>query len=441
MVYSLLDFFTDPVLRAPTVGSILMCLSSSIVGVIILLRKRSLLGETLSHASYPGIALGVAFLAGVISPLSDIFAVAVLACAFVSSWIGMWLIDFLRSRFEVKDDAALCFVLSSFFGIGVLIASKMQMTHALLYKQIQGFLYGQTATMRDIHIVVYALLFFSTLLSVSLLFRQIQIFMFDHSFGKSIGMNVKLVETIVAVLSVLAIVIGLRSVGVIMMAGMLIAPALAARQFSDCLKTTFILAGTIGAISGFLGNYLSVIIPIMISAGKLSLPTGPMILLTASFLCILSLLFASKKGLIPRILRIKRFQKNCLQENILKYFWKFSNDQGLKFEQVAKELGLSYWSLKLRIRKLVKKKWLFRDQNLFFLTPIGEKKARDIVRLHRLWELYLVHLGQAKDRVHASAEEMEHIITPELEKQLTDFLKNPTKDPHNQPIPQRGHDL
>ena len=125
----------------------------------------------------------------------------------------------------------------------------------------------------------------------------------------------------------------------------------------------------------------------------------------------------------------------------MKYFWKFSHDQGLKFEQIAKDLGLSNWSLRLRIRKLVKKKWLFSRQNLFFLSPLGEKKARDVVRLHRLWELYLVHLGHAKDRVHASAEEMEHIITPELEKQLTDFLKNPTKDPHNQPIPQRGHVL
>lgn len=441
MIYSWLDFFSDPVLRAPTIGSILMCLSSSIVGVIVVLRKRSLLGETLSHASYPGIALGVTFLAGVISPLSDIFAVAVLVCAFISSWIGMWLIDFLRTRFMVKDDAALCFVLSSFFGFGVLIASRMQTTHALLFKQIQGFLYGQTATMRDVHIVVYGLLFVIMLSCVGLLFREMQIFMFDRSFGKSMGMNIKLVETVIAILSVLAIVIGIRSVGVIMMAGMLIAPALAARQFSDRLKIIFILAGAIGALSGFFGNYFSVILPMMIGATKLSLPTGPMILLTASFVCITSLLCAPKKGLIPRILRIKRFQRNCQQENILKFFWKCAIDEGLMIDQIAKSLGLSYWLLRSRIQRLVKKKWLIKQGSLFFLTPLGEQKARDVVRLHRLWELYLVHLGQAKDRVHASAEEMEHIITPELEKQLTEFLKNPTKDPHNQPIPQRGHGL
>ena len=66
------------------------------------------------------------------------------------------------------------------------------------------------------------------------------------------------------------------------------------------------------------------------------------------------------------------------------------------------------------------------------------QKAARIIRLHRLWEVYLVYLGQNRDKVHRNAEEMEHIITPELEKELTDLLKDPKQDPHHQPIPQRG---
>ena len=160
MDYSFFDFFTDPVLRAPTLGSIFMCLSSSLAGVVVLLKKRSLLGESLSHAAYPGIALGVVLLAPFFSPSSEGFSLAILGCAFVSSLIGMLVIDILQKKFRVKDDAALCFVLSSFFGLGVLIVSRIQTTHALWYKQVQAFLYGQTATMRVVHVWIYLGLLF-----------------------------------------------------------------------------------------------------------------------------------------------------------------------------------------------------------------------------------------------------------------------------------------
>ncbi|MCX6991149.1 MAG: metal ABC transporter permease [Chlamydiae bacterium] len=437
MNYSLVDFFTDPVLRAPTLGSIFMCLSSSLAGVIVVIRKRSLLGESLSHASYPGIALGVTLLASFFSPSSDGFAIAVLFCAFISSLLGMLLIDLLQKRFSVKDDAALCFVLSSFFGLGVLIASRIQTTHALWYKQVQGFLYGQTATMQDIHIVIYAALLFVTISVVVLLYREIQMLIFDKAFGQSIGINFRLVEIVILLLTVLAIVIGIRSVGIVMMAGMLIAPALAARQLTQSLKFTFLISGIIGALSGFLGNYFSVMIPYYLHAEKLSLPTGPMILLVASFICLLALLFAPQKGLITRMLRVIKFRRNCQLENILKALWK-DESRGVTLKEVSSMQNLSSIIAFLRVRKLASKGWLDFINKRYFLSTRGKSKAREIVRLHRLWELYLVHLGAAKDKVHASAEEMEHVLTPDLEKQLTELLNDPLKDPHDQPIPHRG---
>jgi len=437
MNYSLVDFFTDPVLRAPTLGSIFMCLSSSLAGVIVVIRKRSLLGESLSHASYPGIALGVTLLASFFSPSSDGFAIAVLFCAFISSLVGMLLIDLLQKRFSVKDDAALCFVLSSFFGLGVLIASRIQTTHALWYKQVQGFLYGQTATMQDIHIVIYAVLLLVTGSLIVLLYRDIQMLIFDKAFGQSIGINFRLVEIVILFLTVLAIVIGIRSVGIVMMAGMLIAPALAARQLTQSLKFTFLISGIIGALSGFLGNYFSVMIPYYLHAEKLSLPTGPMILLVASFICLLALLFAPQKGLITRMMRVVKFRRNCQLENILKALWK-DLGRGVTLKEVSSMQNLSLSIALLRIRKLSSKGWLDCTNKRYCLSSSGEVKAREIVRLHRLWELYLVHLGAAKDKVHASAEEMEHVLTPDLEKQLTDLLNDPLKDPHDQPIPHKG---
>jgi manganese/zinc/iron transport system permease protein len=379
----------------------------------------------------------VTFLASFFSPSSDGFALAVLACAFGSSFLGMLLIDALQKRFKVKDDAALCFVLSVFFGFGVLIASRIQTTHALWYKQIQAFLYGQAATMRDIHIVIYATLFLITTAIIVFLYREIQILTFDKSFGQSIGINARFVEMVLLLLTVLAIVIGIRSVGVVMMAGMLIAPALAARLLTNRLKTTFFIAGIIGGISGFSGNYFSVMIPYYLHAEKLSLPTGPMILLSAVFICLLALFFAPQKGLFTRMVRVLKFKRNCQLENILKALWKEESNKGVSLAEVAYSQNLPRFKAWLRMRKLLAKKWLMRSGKRYLLSETGEKKAKEVVRLHRLWELYLVHLGHSKDKVHASAEEMEHVLTPELEKQLTELLDNPGRDPHDQPIPKK----
>lgn len=405
-----LFFFTDPVLRAPTLGCMLMCLASSLVGVIVFLRKRSLVGETLSHASYPGVVLSVLLF----SFSEDFLAFGVLVGAFATSLLGFKTIVFLERRMKVSSDAALTFVLSTFFGFAILIASRLQVTHALWYKQAQLFLYGQAATMTDIHVAIYALLACATILFILLVYRHLEAVLFDRDFSMSIDIRTKFISNATLFLLALAIVIGIRSVGVVLMSGMLIAPAVAARQFTHRLSTLFIFAGLFGLISGFLGNYLSVVLP----NGEYSLPTGPMILLSAGSLCILSLLFAPQSGLAVRFFRIRRFKTQCQMENALKTLWRFG----------TRPSPWMCWWLKQR-------RWV--DGN-FQLTPLGSKRAERIIRLHRLWEVYLVdYMGQGVEKVHRNAEELEHLMTKELEEELTELLADPKQDPHQQPIPPR----
>ncbi len=310
-----------------------MCLSSALVGVVVFLRKRSLLGEALSHATYPGVVLSVLFMALFFPLSSDLMALAILIGAFLTSLLGLWVIEKLERRFHVKNDAALCFVLSVFFGFGVLVASRIQYTHALWYKTVQIFLYGQAATMTDIHVFIYATLAIFLALALIFLYRQIEMVIFDRDFSKTVGVAIRSVDGLLFVLLLLAIVIGIRSVGVVLMAGMLIAPAVAARQLTHRLWAVFLFAAAIGAISGFLGNYLSVEIPAW-GSWKVSLPTGPMILLSASTICFFSLLFAPQNGLISRLLRILYFQKQRMEENLLKYFWR----RGIAGEVTVEEI-------------------------------------------------------------------------------------------------------
>lgn len=430
-------YFTDPVLQAPTIGSMLMCLSSALVGVIVFLRKRSLLGEALSHATYPGVVLSVLFMATFFPDAYDFMALGILIGAFVTSLLGLWAIEKMERSYHVKNDAALCFVLSIFFGVGVLIASRVQSTHALWYKTIQIFLYGQAATMTDVHIYIYAVLALVLISVLFFLFRQIQMSVFDRDFSKTVGLPIRSVDTLLFLLLVLAIVIGIRSVGVVLMAGMLIAPAVAARQLTHRLWLVFIYAALIGAFSGFLGNYLSVEVPAW-GGGEwnFSLPTGPMILLSASLLCILSLLFAPQNGLLTRLFRILRFREQCRAENLLKYFWRRREGYEASYAEIKQWQSLSFLQMRLLIANLKKQGWVEETfSHKLKLTHDGYLRATRIVRLHRLWEAYLVFLGQGVEKVHRSAEEMEHIITPELERELEELLGNPKHDPHAQPIP------
>lgn len=399
----MLEFFTDPVLRAPTIGTMLMCLSAGIIGCLAFLQKRSLVGEALSHATYPGVVLSVAF-AAIFLPFSeDGAALSILLGAFLSGILGLVVIGHMEKRLKISSDAALCFVLAIFFGVGVLIASRLQITHALWFRQIQIFLFGQAATMVDAHIILYAILALFVVLTIVLLFRYLEMLYFDPVFADSVGMRTTLINGVIYFLLVLAIVVGMRSVGVVLMSGMLIAPAAAARQWSKKLSSFFIISALIGMVSGFLGNALSVLIPKWAGQPRLPLATGPMIILVATALCLFSLLFAPQRGYFTRKLRITRFRLRCKEENILK----------------ALHEGESYRAHPLLLWRMQLKGWIEDGK----LTEKGQAEAEKLVRLHRLWELYLIYMGQGAERVHASAEAMEHILTPEIEKQLLYLLE------------------
>ncbi len=410
-----LDFFTDPVLRPSAIGSMLMCLSSALVGVIVFLRKRSLIGETLSHATFPGVVLGVA-VAAFLFPFSDEgSALAILVGAFLFAYLGLKTVNVLENRLHVKSDSALCFVLASFFGVGILLASRLQQTHPLWYKQALAFLYGQTATMTNMHVMIYTIFGLLILGFIVVFYRYLEAINFDSAFADTLGIRSKRLDDTMFLLIVLAIVVGIRSVGVVLMAGMLICPAIAARPLSRNLVHHFIFAGAIGIASGFLGNYLSILIP----GQSYSLPTGPMILLSSAAICLLSLLFAPNNGLIIRYLRIRKFRFQCTLENALKSLWK-----GQKKDKPFPKL------IHLQLKR---KNWIDQEGKL---TSAGKAMAEKIIRLHRLWEVYLVdYLGQKADKVHKTAEELEHLMSPDLERELTDLLNNPKLDPHHQPIP------
>lgn len=439
------SYFTDAVLRGPTIGSMLMCLSAALVGVIVFLRKQSLIGEALSHAAYPGVIVGVIVSGLFVSEGSDdlILAITVIVGAFISAMLGLLVFTQLERKLKIRSDSALCFVLSAFFGIGLTLASHIQFTHTSLYRQAQAYLYGQAATMTDAHIAIYGSLAFVLIITIIILGKELRIITFNREFAKSMGIPVRMIDLVIAFLTVLAVVVGIRSVGVVLMSAMLIAPPAAARQFTNKFHVMMILAACFGLASGFLGNYFSVELSLYLSqqypSARLAIPTGPMIVLVASVICLLSLLFAPERGLLLRLTRMALFRYQCIQENILKAFWRHGPQQEISFDQMRQFQSASPLYLRAILMSLVYNGWLKKTgSNTYLLTSAGQLWAAKVVRLHRLWEVYLAdYLGVGAERVHCNAEEMEHILTPEIEQELILLLKNPQMDPHQQRIPSK----
>lgn len=444
---NLYSFFFDPLLRAPTLGCMLMCLGASLVGVIVFLQKQSLIGEVLSHAAYPGVILGT-IVAGLLSVKEfeeTKIALLILTGAFSTSLIGLGFIRWME-KMKIPSDAALCFVLSTFFGIGITLTSEVQFSFTALYKQVLTYLYGQAATMTDSHIIIYSLLAIGISLVIFLFYKEIQLLVFDRDYAKSLNLPIQQLDLLLFSIITVAVIIGIRSVGVVLMSAMLIAPAAAARQFTQKLPTMFMLAGLFGLLSGFFGVYTSVQGTILLAQfyplSRINLPTGPMIVLVASLICLLALLFAPERGWVIRLFRIANFRFQCIGENILKTIWRFQKNgqDSVSLKQLQGLQSVSSFYLSFIIWRLQKEGWIKRENAHFYeLTQDGNYRAEKIVRLHRLWEVYLTdYLGIGGEKVHRNAEEMEHILTPELERELALLLNDPKEDPHHQPIPPEG---
>ncbi len=343
----------------------------------------------------------------------------------------------MKTHLNIKEDAALCFVLSTMVGLGIFIVSLVQHSHPLWLKSVQMFFYGQVATMMPIHVALYGLLALLATLFVLWQLPTLQMALFDRDFAHAMGVKLIRLDQMISALFALAVIIGIKAVGVALMSGMLIAPAVCARALSCRLKTLFVIAGGIGVLCGALGNIFSYELPILFAgpgARPFNLPTGPLILIAAALMSFLALIFAPREGAFYRWWQMKCFERRIVWENVLKVVWKKGADRLYSSSELLSMGGISRSSLyKAKVKGQIR-----RVKGGWQLTMSGRRKAQHIVRSHRLFELYLSsHLNIHDSDVHAIAEEMEHFITPEVEAELTELLRDPKSDPHAQPIPER----
>ena len=256
---------------------------------------------------------------------------------------------------------------------------------------------------------------------------------FDPNFGQAIGFPIQGIRFVFNVLMILAVVIGIQAIGVVLMAALLITPAAAARFWTNRLSTLLVLAGLFSVISGILGTYISFVIPKM--------PTGPWVVVFLSSIALLSFLIAPKSGLLPRLFSRKRYVKQMHRDHLMKALYKAkeANQEFLSLDEIHALYPFHKSNIQNSLKQLFRHGFVAQHDQRISLTTKGISDAMRIVRLHRLWELYLNEfLHIAPDHVHESAEQMEHLLTPELEALLEQRLNYPALDPHQVTIPPRS---
>lgn len=424
---SVFDFlsFADPNIKYVVLGSILLSVSAAIVGSFIVLQKKSLVGDAVSHSVLPGICAAFLF-----AGTKNIFFM--LLGAFISGWLSLLTIDFITSRSKIKKDAAIGLVLSVFFALGIVLMTYIQQSGNAAQSGLDTFIFGKAATLvgDDLYtfLVIAAVLMMATLA----FFKEFTLMAFDENFARVLGLPVQKLQLLLTALTVLAVVTGITAVGVVLMSAMLITPAAAARYWTHSIRQMVFLAAVFGAASGLVGAFISYIAPAM--------PTGPWMVVVASLIAFFSFAFAPL-GMVPRWVRRMKSSRTMAEENILKAFYQTGEPNEAFFENRSAQELLAFRKMRLGqlqrgINRLTSKNLLKKSGDSWQLTQAGFDKAKRIVRLHRLWELYLSHyMDIAPDHVHNDAENMEHFITPQLEAQLEKYLSNPQTDPHGTVIP------
>ncbi len=286
MLSSIISLFSDYTFQTVALGSALLGLISGVLGSFAVLRKQSLLGDGVSHSALPGVVMAFV-LSG--SKNTEVLLMGALISGLLAT---LFIVSIVRHT-RVKFDSALALVMSVFFGLGLVLLTYVQKIPNSNQAGLKRFIFGQASTLlqRDIILMVICGLILFTL--VLLFWKEFKLFTFDSDFAQSLGFSPKKLNLLLSFMIVLAIIIGLQTVGVILMSAMLITPAVAARQWTNKLWVMVTLSALFGAASGIAGTAASSLVP--------KLPTGPAIVVCVSAIVIISVLFAPGRGVLHRV--------------------------------------------------------------------------------------------------------------------------------------------
>ena len=408
--------------------------SCALLGAFLVLRKMSLLGDALSHAILPGIA--IAFL---LSESRSVFPMFLGAS--ICGLLTTVLVEAFHRKWRVQEDASIGIVFTAFFALGVVLvtayAGQVDLDQeCVLYGEIAyvpwDILNYDGVSLGPRPVWILGVVSILNLLFVLLFYKELKISSFDPSLAMTLGINATIVHYLLMGAVSFTTVASFESVGAILVVAMMIVPGATAYLWSDRLFVVLILSVLFGVLSAPLGYFLATLWDSSIA--------GAMVVVAGSFFAI-SLIIAPNQGIVARIWQRLMLSVKIAQDHILLALVRHNERQDfggvnrIELLKVASVNHVARWSL----YRLTKIGLVECQGNLCTLAQGGRPEALRLLRNHRLWESYLSDLGLPEDHVHEPADTIEHFIDSSLAAELDANIQVET-DPQGKRIPKPDGD-
>ena len=275
-------------------------IAAGTIGSLAYWKRQSLMSDALAHAALPGVI--IAFL---LFKVKHLFVL--ITGAAISAVIGAFFIQGIRSSTRIKEDTAMGMILSIFYGFGIMLLTIANRTSGN-QSGLNNFILGQSASMVQSDVWTMSLLAILVVSIVVIGFKEWKIYLFDRQFASGLGLPLKGMDVVYTILLVTTIVVGIQAVGVILIAALLIIPAVSARYWTHSFQAMVIISALFGGASGTIGT--------LISAIGNGWPTGPFIVVLAASFFIISLIFGKEKGILVQYWQMKRHKKQEIIQSI-----------------------------------------------------------------------------------------------------------------------------
>ena len=421
------------------VAGILCASASALLGNFLVLRKMSMLGDAISHAVLPGLAAAF-FLTGTRDSLPMFLGAAVVGVltALFTEWI--------RGFGKVDEGAAMGVVFTALFALGLVMivqaADRVDLDPGcVLYGAIEmtpldrveiaGFEIPRV-------VVVLSVVLFVNLLAIVLFYKEFKIASFDPALATSLGINDSFMHYLLTTLVAVTAVASFEAVGNILVVAMFIVPAAAAYLCTDRLWAMIVISVVIAILSAIFGHIGAMLVPQLI--GYHSTNTAGMMATMAGLLFLVAALFAPRYGVLVGWARRGILSLRILAEDVVGLLYRAEERTRvgalLPRQSIRKTLVAKRWSTRVVLSWLQRRGDLVQGASGYGLSDQGRRRAKALVRSHRLWEQYLVTaVGVDEARLHPTAEQLEHYTDPSLRDQLDQEMEHPSVDPHGAPIP------
>lgn len=423
-------------------AGVLSAVSAALLGNFLVLRRMSMLGDAISHAVLPGIA--VAFLLTGSRHSAWMFAGAVLA-GVLTAGLTQW----IRDAGRVDEGAAMGVVFTSLFAAGLVLivraADRVDLDPGcVLYGNLVMVPLERSNPLPwwpqwQVPVVVQTM-FWILLLNagvVWLLFKELRLAAFDPSLSTTMGFPAWLLHYLLMTLVAVTAVASFESVGNILVVAMMVVPGAAATMITGRMAGMIWWSLLIAAGSAAAGHLMAIGLPVL--AGWRSTSTTGMMAVAAGLMFGLAWLAGPRQGLLWRWLQRQRLASRIVQEDLLALLWRrgerATQPHALTAGEAAEMLRVSPRTAGRELRRLARRGLVEPDASGFVLSPEGENVAAGVVRSHRLWEQYLVERADmTPERIHPFAERLEHFTNQPLRDAL-DRSTGSDRDPHGAAIP------